>query len=71
MPRTLKPMPVELDDYLFAAMTDTVGQNLACAATDAAWRAFLLYAVSLDTCPPPDVDEFYRRTGRWPAPEEA
>ena len=36
-PTSLPPMPVELDDAMYEAMMDSVGQELAFRAVEAAW----------------------------------
>lgn len=52
-----------LDNALYLALMDVVGQDLAFAAVDAVERVLC--------APPPEVYEFYRAHARWPAPEEA
>lgn len=41
------PIPKALDDALFLAMIDAVGESLAFRAVDAAWKAFCSKGVLL------------------------
>lgn len=56
-------LATELDNRLYLALMDVVGQDLAFAAVDAVERVLC--------APPPDVYDWYRRSGRWPDPSEA